>query len=154
MTGITRTIIPLGQLKMPPAPLKVTVGTRKILLATSLGPYIKKNYAVLSFLSARLQTNGFLTPFKITTKAMLDPTYVAACFRCPRSPARLSRGLSRGRRPAWAGPGPPGPGSPPALSRCSGPRCHTEAEVRVAVRQGAEQKRNARGFFSHWYLHA
>lgn len=63
MTGITRPIIPLGQLKMPPAPLKVTVGTPKILLLTSLGPYIKKNYAVLSFLSARLQTNGFLTPF-------------------------------------------------------------------------------------------
>lgn len=77
---------------------------------------------------------------------MLDPTYVAACFRWPRTPARLSSG----RCPACS---PAGPGSPPALSRRSSRLCHTEAEVRVAVRQGAAEKRSARGF-SLEYLHA
>lgn len=65
--GLASPVFPLVQLKMPPAQLKVTVGTFEkkksdILLTTSLGLCIK-NYAMLSFLSGRLQTNGFLTPF-------------------------------------------------------------------------------------------
>lgn len=75
---------------------------------------------------------------------MLDPTYVAACFRCPRTPARPL--LRPG--PAWPRLAPHGPAWARIPSRCSGPRCPTEAEVRVAVRQGAEEKRNARGFFT------
>ncbi|KAG7515005.1 hypothetical protein JOB18_047363 [Solea senegalensis] len=76
---------------------------------------------------------------------MLDPTYVAACFRCPCTPVLLSSGLSHCLCPACS---PHGPGSPPVLSRCSSRLCHTEAEVRVAVRQEAAEKRDARGFFT------
>lgn len=66
--GLASPVFPLVQLKMPPRAIKSDCGLfRKkkksdILLTTSLGLCIK-NYAMLSFLSGRLQTNGFLTPF-------------------------------------------------------------------------------------------
>lgn len=65
MTGIIFPIIPPGPIKNAPRATKSDCEDLKksnILLTTSLGPYIK-NYAMLSFLSGRLQTSGFLTPF-------------------------------------------------------------------------------------------
>lgn len=90
---------------------------------------------MLSFLSH----TGFNTLFRITTKAMLDPTYVAACFRCPPSP--LQCGLSHCRPAARLGPGPLPCALPPLLPGL----LLTEAEVRVAVRQGGRGEKEWTG---------